>query len=532
MAGVSNSKASTALVIWSKLAGIIIAFAIQIGIFVVTFLLFASYFPWVVGLQLVISLCVLVMILGSDMPPEYKLSWTIAILVLPIFGGVFYLFYGRHMLNKKDRARLDAAAAAASATFPAKSLISVNNPQGLAAPKPNQVPQQAMALPEPARRQVTFLGEVGSFPAYDQTAVSYYPLGDDALPAMLAEMERAEHFILFQYFILSAGEMWDRIHEVMVRKAAQGVKVLVMYDDLGSYFTLPANLHQTLNSEGILVQALNKFGGKVQLKYNNRDHRKILVVDGRVGFTGGINIADEYINKVVVHGHWKDTVIKLEGPAVRSLQVMFLTWWNGQVDPIDLNDFRPRRDFSVPDAVGYVQPYDDSPFDDQSVGEDAYLNLIEQARTSVDIFSPYLIIDSRMQEGLAKTARSGVRVRIVTPHVADKWYVHETTRSYYEKLTEAGVEIYEYTPGFIHAKQMVADNQHAIVGTINLDYRSLYLHNECAVYMYNTPVIEEISADIEATIAISQRISYQQAADVSWFRRSVRALLRTFGNMM
>lgn len=501
---------------WGRMSAIGIALVAQLVLYAWILLSLSEESPWLYALSLALSVVAVVWILVKPMPPEYRLAWVIPILVVPVLGGAFYLLYGSRLLTAKDYRRLDEAQRDATRALTA----------GPAAPPVLE------SLPIEAARQSRYLTATGNFPAYEGTKVEYFAVGEDGFARMLDDLERAERYILFEYFIVAAGVMWDQIFDVLRRKAEQGVDVRVLYDDLGSYFVLPENFHATLQAAGIKVQAVNPLGVRLRMRYNNRNHRKILVIDGLVSYTGGINIADEYINVVEKFGHWKDTVVRIEGPATWSFVAMFLNVWDFKGEPDDYTRFVPVGELEQPGEWGVVQPFDDSPFDNCPVGEEAYLGLLNRARQSVDIFTPYLVIDARMLEGLKQAARSGIRVRIVTPHIPDKWYVLEVTRSFYHPLVEAGVEIYEYTPGFIHAKQAVADGRIGVIGTINFDYRSFFLHQECAVWLFESPALADMQRDFEATLALSQRITLEDCLAVPWPRRLLRAILTTFAPMM
>ena len=351
---------------------------------------------------------------------------------------------------------------------------------------------------------------------------------------MLEELEKAEHYIFLEYFIIEEGQMWDPILEILRRKAAQGVDVRVLYDDLGCIFKLPDGYDKLLESYGIRACVFNPFIPVLNLRMNNRDHRKICVIDGHTGFTGGINLADEYINVRELHGHWKDTAIMLKGDAVWSLTVMFLTMWDfvkGEKSDYEL--YRPQIHQNVQyPHDGLVQPFTDNPLDNEPVGENVYLNMINRAQRYVYITTPYLIISNEMMTALTNAAKSGVDVRIITPHVPDKWYVHMVSQAHYSQLIEAGVRIFEYTPGFIHAKSFVADDLYAVVGTINLDYRSLYLHFECATWLYRCSCIAAIYEDFKHTQEVSQEITLADCRAVPFRKRLLRNVLKVFAPLM
>ena len=314
---------------------------------------------------------------------------------------------------------------------------------------------------------------------------------------LLPEREKAEKFIFLEYFIIRPGEMWDGVLEILKRKAAAGVDVRIIYDDMGCIDILPANYNATLEGWGIRTMAFNRFVPAVSLVMNNRDHRKITVIDGKVGFTGGINISDEYINVKERFGHWKDTGLMLKGPGVFNLTLMFLEMWNAfNKDGDGYAEFIPDSFEECGSADdGYVLSFSDSPLDNESVGESVYTDMLYQAKDYIYITTPYLAIDSELQTALCMAAKRGVDVRMITPGIPDKKLVYRLTRSYYPTLLRAGVKIYEYTPGFIHAKSFVCDDKLCVVGTINMDYRSLYLHFECGTLMYNNPEIKQVKKD-------------------------------------
>ncbi len=348
-------------------------------------------------------------------------------------------------------------------------------------------------------------------------------------PAMLEALEASEHFIFMEYFILDKGTMFDTVIEVLERKVKEGVEVRLIYDDMGCITTMPAHFYRSLQAKGIKCAAFNPFRPMLSIIMNNRDHRKIFVVDGKVAFTGGINIADEYINKTERFGYWKDTGIRLEGEAVWSFTCMFLEMWNYIVrSSEDLRKFKPD---TVPDqpfeSDGFVQPYGDTPLDKENTGENVYMNIISKAKKYVYIFTPYLIIDNEIATALTLAAKRGVDVRIVTPHIPDKKTAFMLTQSYYEQLMGGGVKIYEFTPGFIHAKCFVCDDRVATVGTVNLDYRSLYLHFECGVFLYRTSSVMDVKQDALETIARSIPVTQDMLKPVLQ-KVLIQAILKLF----
>jgi cardiolipin synthase len=350
---------------------------------------------------------------------------------------------------------------------------------------------------------------------------------------MLEELKKAEHFIFMEYFIVEDGKMWGSILEVLEEKARAGLDVRFIYDDLGSVSLLPTGYDKQLEAKGIRCIAFNPFVPLLSLVMNNRDHRKITVIDGHTAFSGGVNLADEYINEKVRFGHWKDTGFMLKGEAVWNYTVMFLRMWNAfRHTDTDYEAFRPQ--IYHPEAFlsdGFVQPYGDTPLDDEVVAENVYLNILNQARDYVYIFTPYLIIDHEMNTALCLAAKRGVDVRIVTPGIPDKKVIFQLTRSYYPPLLKAGVRIYEYTPGFLHAKSYVCDDETAVVGTINMDYRGLYLHFECGTCFYRNSIVEQVKQDSLATMEKSRELALSDTRQ-GFFGGLFCALLRVFAPML
>ncbi len=383
-------------------------------------------------------------------------------------------------------------------------------------------------------RQSKYINDYGHFPVYRNTATEYYKCGEEMFPAMLEALRSAEHFIFMEYFIINQGYMVQTIVDILEEKAKQGVEVRLIYDDMGCIGTLPPHYYKILQKKGIKCAAFNPFRPVMSVIMNNRDHRKILVVDGTVGFTGGINLADEYINKIERFGYWKDTGVRIEGEGVWSLTNMFLGMWNSIVrSSEDYKKYLPSVYQTKAFAEdGFVQPYGDSPLDHENVGENIYLNIISRAKKYVYIFTPYLIIDHETLVTLRNAAKSGVDVRIVTPGIPDKKMVYLLTQSYYTPLLEAGVKIYQYTPGFLHAKSFVCDDEIATVGSVNLDFRSLYLHFECGVFMYRSKAVMQVKQDCMETFACSEEISLAFCRKRPLPVRMLQSLLRLFAPLM
>ena len=475
-----------------------------------------NYFVYFYAGSVLLSLLITLGIINSKSNPAYKIAWLIPILLFPVFGGLIYLLFGSDRTGRYLRKKL----------------------QGIGTEMDNVIGEAhrrsgAEQLPPDAANQSRYISHYAYCPPYQNTTTEYLPLGEVKFERMVEELKKAKHYIFLEYFIIQEGKMWNTILDILRQKAAEGVDVRVIYDDMGCIMILPTGYDRTLEQMGIKCRIFNPFVPILSSRFNTRDHRKICVIDGNVGFTGGINLADEYINAYEKHGHWKDTSILLKGEAVFNLTVMFLSMWDyldGTTGKTDYSRYYP----TVWDenAKGYVQPFADNPLDDEAVGETVYLNLINKAKRYVYITTPYLILSTEMLTALTSAAKCGVDVRIITPHVPDKWYVHAVSRSHYQTLIEAGVKIYEYTPGFIHAKTFVVDDDYAVVGTINLDYRSLYLHFECAVWMYQTPSVAQVRDDFFKTQQISQEITLEECRSLSFPRRLGRSVLRVFAPLM
>lgn len=479
---------------------------------------FSNYFVQFFFFCLLISAVAVLAIVSRGMHPDYKIAWIVPILTFPVFGGLFYLLFGGSQISQRRRHRMERLGQLKREALDWE----------LQPPEP-RIPQDAQA-----ERLAHYLYRASGCPPHANTDVVYFPSGETMWQSMLEEIKKAEHFVFLQYFIVQEGVMWDALLDLLEQKAKAGVEVRLLYDDIGCLFTLPKDYPSKMRQRGIACAVVNPFRPVVSLRLNNRDHRKICVVDGHTGYTGGINLADEYINVKERFGHWKDTGILLRGSAVWNLTVMFLANWDYSTETQESYErFRPECWLKEPvQAPGIVQPFEDSPLDREAVSSNVYLNLMNRATSSVYITTPYLVLDYAMVQALCTAAKAGVDVRIITPHIPDKKSVFEVTRANYPALLEAGVKIYEYEPGFIHAKTFVVDGRYAVVGTINLDYRSLYLHFECGVWIYDHPVIAKIEEDFQATMAQSIPICLEQTTRLGWVKRLYRAVLRLVAPLM
>ena len=465
---------------------------LQVGLFLVTLLQWGNYYLWVAFILRFITFWAVVYIIWRPSNPAVKLAWVIPILIFPLFGGVLYLFFGHVVVPKKLRDSMER-----TDKLVKKSLVQEEEVIRLLREKDQTVANQS-----------SYIYDYAATPVWDGTDSVYFPDGLPYWKSLLEDLEKAEHFIFLEYFILGEGEMWNAVLAILERKAKEGVEVRLIYDDVGSVFLLPKNYDRSLEKRGIKCVAFNRLVPFMSLVLNNRDHRKIVVIDGKAAYTGGINMADEYINYKHPYGeHWKDAGIRIEGKAVWNFTVMFLQMWNmSRYTEEDYTRYYHAFPEKTP-GMGYVQPYRDTPFDDEILGENVYLNMIGYAKRYVYIYTPYLVTDNEMVTALKLAAKRGVDVRIVTPGVPDKKFVYWLTQSNYQNLIEAGVRIYQYTPGFLHAKCVLSDDETAVIGTINFDYRSFYHHFECGVFLYRAKAVEELKKDMEETFTVSEEIT-------------------------
>jgi len=377
-----------------------------------------------------------------------------------------------------------------------------------------------------------YLNRSGCFPVYENCSVEYFPLGEDKFEAVLRELEKAEKFIFLEYFIVEEGLMWGKILEILARKAKEGVEVRLMYDGTNEFFYLPASYPSKLAALGIKCKRFAPLTPFVSTHYNYRDHRKILVIDGHTAFTGGINLSDRYINREEVYGHWKDTAVMIKGEAARSFTLMFLQMWNVDEKQPEYEPFISAPVQRCEAVPGYVIPYCDSPLDEYRVGEMVYIDILNRAKEYVHIMTPYLILDGEMETALRFAALRGVQVSIILPGIPDKKAVYALAKTHYASLLKAGVKIYEYTPGFVHAKSFVSDGRKAVVGTINLDYRSLYHHFECAAFMLDVPCIADIERDYQSTLERCREVSLDDVKKRNPFQKLTGYILKAFASLL
>ena len=489
--------------LFSRVVLVSLGIAIQLAwLFFIVFYL-SSYYLFIAFALNLLSLAAVIFIINRPGNPQVKLAWIVPILVFPLFGGIIFLISGGKGPKRKLRRALDRSRDMLESYVTGNMNLDLSNPSSV-----------------PARREDKYLlGQChyldrNGFPAYRDTDATYYADCKEGWQAILRDLETAEHFIFMEYFIIRPGKMWDPVLEILKKKAAAGVEVRLMYDDVGSISYVPRGYAKELESYGIKCVAFNPYRPIYAVVMNHRDHRKIMVIDGHIGYTGGANFADEYIGEETRFGEWKDNFLRLKGEGVRSMTLLFLEMWNAN-RPTDTEKNiaaympDPAR-FSPVRCDGLVQPYGDSPVDSEILAENVYLNIINQATDYVYIYSPYVVIDYEMTRALSLAARRGVDVRLVVPAVPDKKIVYALTKSYFPELMENGVKVYRFTPGFVHSKVFVADGRQAVVGSINLDYRSLVLHFENACMFVDHPVIPAVKADFEETVPRCELVSVKK----------------------
>lgn len=465
----------------------------QIGVLVVVSKFFEGQTYAINATIRALSILVVLFIISEKGNPSIKIAWIVFILITPVFGSMLYLLMGGKRPRKWLRLAINEA----------EKKNDKNRIKKTDAKNHLRIADEALYC------QSRYLENVG-FPVFENTDVQYFPLGDDAFPVMLAELEKAEKFIFLEYFILDNGKMLSAITDVLERKVKEGVEVRLIYDDMGSLFTLPHGFDKMMEKKGIKCISFNPFIPVISAAMNNRDHRKILVIDSRVAFTGGINLADEYINQKEKYGHWKDNALMLTGDGVRQFTIMFLDMWNAFRDKNEnIQHFLPQIDYTASQS-GFVQPFTDSPLDDEVVGENVYLNAINNAKKYIYIFTPYLIPDHELNAALCLAAKRGVDVKIIVPGIPDKKVVYSMTKSYYGTLIDAGVKIYKYIPGFVHGKGFASDDIIACGGTINLDFRSMCHHFECGCVFYKSPIVLKIKEDMIKTLKQCEKITKYQ----------------------
>ena len=492
------------------------------------FLLFSAYqwfngsFQWFNGLIWLVTIAMVFELFSSDMDATGKLTWLLLMSLFPVPAALFYLFTEKDVGHRALKERI-------------KELISETKD---ALPQDPDCIQREDLVASGTDDLCRYLNRSGCFPIYEDTEVRYLSSGEEKLALLLEELEKAKEFIFLEYFIISEGQMWGKILKILADKAAQGVEVRVTYDGMCEIALLSSDYPRRLESLGIKCKPFAPIHPFLSTHYNYRDHRKILVIDGKVAFTGGINLSDEYVNVIQPFGKWKDAAVMLKGKAVESFTLMFLTLWNVTEQNPTWHQYLQSSSKAYGSAkdnasdLGYVMPYADCPLDEYKVGENVYMDVLNRAKSYVHVMTPYLILDNELEQSLKFAAERGIDVKLILPGIPDKKTAYSLAKSHYRYLVEAGIQIYEYTPGFVHAKVFVSDDEKAVVGTINLDYRSLYHHFECATYLYRTPCVKDVEADFQKTLAQCRQVTLETIRHERLFYRVLGRLLKFIAPLM
>lgn len=512
-----KSKKGLLRMVFSRSGLICLLLVIQVAILFGLFFYARGILPYYYVAEAIFTIIMVLYLFNSSHDPTAKLSWLALIMVLPVFGALLFLYthsnLGHRML--KDR----------FAQVSRESQDKLSQDEEAFENFKKDAPE-AVGL-------ASYLKRGGCHPVFDKTDVKYFPLGEDKFEELLVQLQKAEKFIFLEYFIIDEGLMWGKILEILAEKAAQGVEVRMMYDGTCEFARLPHDYAKRLEELNIKCKSFAPLTPFVSTHYNYRDHRKILVIDGKVAFTGGVNLADEYINVVERFGHWKDTAVMLEGEAAKSFTLMFLQMWNvSEKEPDNYERYLNETSHKLENAPGYVIPYGDCPLDNERVGEWVYLDLLNRAQNYIYIMTPYLILDGEMETAIKFAAERGVDVRLILPGIPDKKMPYALAKTHYKSLLESGVKIFEYSPGFVHAKVFVVDDREAVVGTINLDYRSLYHHFECAAYMYEASCIPDIKADFLQTEEKCRTVTPETVKNEKFSVKATGVVLKAIAPLM
>ena len=503
-------------IIFGRTLIVVFAFLVQFALLTAISIWLREYSYIFYLIFIVLSVSVVLHLFNSSGSPEFKLVWMLPLIIFPVFGALFYLYVytqlGTKMLFRRLRFLSGYTKQYVPQNMQVKARLKERNPQ--------------------MGHFADYMEEYDNSPVYDHTQVTYYPLGDDQFVDMLEELKKAEKFIFLEFFIVEEGEMWNSILDILKEKAKAGVEVRVMYDGMCVLALLPYFYPKVLQAQGIQCKMFAPIRPVFSTYYNNRDHRKIMVIDGKVAFTGGTNLADEYINRKVRFGHWKDTAVRLKGKAAERFTYMFLEMWNvTEMKEEHYLRYKTPENFSMPND-GFVIPYEVSPYGKERVGKKVYLDILNTAEKYVHIMTPYLILDYEMIMALTYAAKRGIDVAIIMPHIPDKIYAFAVAKTYYNELLDAGVKIYEYEPGFVHAKVFVSDDTKAVVGTINLDYRSLFHHFECGALLYENSQIAAVEEDFRNTLKKCIKIKAGDYQKQKLYMRVIGKVLRMFAPLM
>ena len=502
--------------VFSRMGLVILLLLVQVAFLFCVFYWFEEFLPHILGGTVIFTVTMVGVLLNSSTDPTAKNTWLIVMAVMPVFGALLYLYTQSNIGHRALKKRLAQLIEQTKDSIPQEEQTQVNF---------EQEEPGAAALARYIRRS-------GCYPVYGGTAVTYFPSGEAKFAELLRQLEEARDFIFLEYFIVDEGLMWGRILEILARKAAEGVDVRVLYDGTCEFSILPHDYPKRLQALGIRCKVFAPISPFISTHYNYRDHRKILVIDGHTAFNGGVNLADEYINHTQRFGYWKDAAVMLQGEAVRSFTLMFLQMWSIDERQPEFDRFLKAPAQPAENARGFVLPYGDCPLDSEKVGEMVYIDILNRARRYVHIMTPYLILDGELETALKFAAERGVEVSLILPGIPDKAAPYALAKTHYASLLASGVKIYEYTPGFVHAKVFVSDDHEAVVGTINLDYRSLYHHFECATYLCGTGCIPDIEEDFQTTLAQCRTATMETLRKEKWTRKLAGFLLKAVAPLL
>lgn len=502
--------------IFSRFGLILLLLIMQILILFGIFQWFGEFLPHILGGTVLFSAIMVICLLNGRFNPTAKITWLIVIMLLPVFGVLLFAYTQSEIGHRALKARMNH--------------IITNTKESI--PQAEEVMERLSEENAGVASLARYMHRSGCHPVYDRTAVTYFPLGEDKFEEMLKQLVAAKHFIFLEYFIVDEGLMWGKILEILAKKAAEGVEVRMLYDGFCELALLPHDYPKRLKALGIQCKMFSPITPFVSTHYNYRDHRKILVIDGHTAFNGGVNLADEYINRKDKFGHWKDTAVMLKGEAVKSFTLMFLQMWGVDGKEEDYSRYLSYPAFPAENTKGYVIPYGDCPLDNDRLGERVYMDMLNRSLRYVHIMTPYLILDGEMETALEFAAERGVEVVLLLPGIPDKIAAYSLAKTHYASLLESGVKIYEYTPGFVHAKVFVSDGREAVVGTINLDYRSLYHHFECATYLYEADCVPQIEEDFQATLAKCRQVTKETARREKWYLKLLGRLMKVVAPLM
>ena len=506
-------------IIFSRLGGIILLLILQVMMIFSLFTWFSNYVPYYSTVKVVFTVAMILYLFNSDMDSSAKLTWMFIISILPFSGSIFLAFTQIEVGHIAMKKRMLKIMKDTSDSLPTDESVL------------KELEEDESGITEMSH----YLSTTGDFPIYNNTEVTYFPIGEAKFEALLEELEKAEKYIFLEYFIITEGYMWGRILKILTEKVKQGVEVRVLYDGMCEMSQLPHNYAERLQTFGIKAKTFSKIHPFVSTYYNYRDHRKVLVIDGKVAFNGGVNLADEYINRQERFGHWKDSAVMVKGDAVKAYTLMFLQMWAEDSGQVELGDYLKGGNTYQSHSIvpsGYVMPYSDIPLDGEKVGENIYMDVLNRAHKYVHIMTPYLVLDDELRTAIKYAANRGVEISIILPGIPDKRMAYALAKSHYKDLVKAGVHIYEYEPGFVHTKNFISDDIKAIVGTINLDYRSLYHHFECATYMYKTACIADIEQDFQDTLTKCRKVTLDTIKHEKLYYKLMGPLVKLIAPLM